>query len=119
MNEVTVSLYEPDPDELSPTNVFTIYETGFDSYYLNASVLNGVPVHNIDLVPTDKDKPYFKIRLVIDQQKLQILQAIVFDKNGAKYTYAISNFVPNKALADASFMFNKASYPGVEVIDMR
>lgn len=119
MNEVTVSLYEPDPDELSPTNVFTIYETGFDSYYLNAAVLNGVPVHNIDLVPVDKDKPYFKIRLVIDQQKLQILQAIVFDKNGAMYTYAISNFAPNKALTDASFMFNKASYPGVEVIDMR
>jgi outer membrane lipoprotein-sorting protein len=119
MNEVTVSDYEPDPDELSPTTVFTIYEKGFESYYLSASTYEGVAIHNIDLVPTDKSKPFFKIRLIIDQQKLQIVQAIVFDKNGARYTYSIKNFVPNRVLGDEQFVFNKARYPGVEVVDMR
>lgn len=119
LNEVTISLYEPDPDELSPTTVFTIYEKGFESYYLNAGNLDGVATHNIDLVPTDKKRTFFKIRLVIDQTKLQIREAIVFDKNGAKYTYAIKNFVPNRALTDGDFVFNKAKYPGIEVVDMR
>ncbi|MFN3529328.1 MAG: LolA family protein [Bacteroidia bacterium] len=119
MNEVTVSDYEPEPDELSPTTVFTIYEKGFESYYLNNSQHEGVAVHTIDLTPTDKNKPFFKIRLLIDQQKLQIVQAVVFDKNGAKYTYSIKNFIPNKPLTDADFVFNKAKYPGVEVVDMR
>jgi outer membrane lipoprotein-sorting protein len=119
MKEVTVSDYEPDPDELSPTTVFTIYEKGFDSYYVNASTLEGVAVHTIDLTPTDKSKPFFKIRLVVNQAKLQILQAVVFDKSGAKYTYVIKNFIPNKVLTDADFVFNKAKFPGVEVIDMR
>jgi len=119
MKEVTVSEYEPDPDELSPTTVFTIYEKGFDSFYVTAGSLEGVAIHTIDLTPTDKSKPFFKIRLLVDQSKLQILQAIVFDKSGAKYTYVIKNFVPNKAVTDADFVFNKAKYPGVEVLDMR
>lgn len=119
MNEVTISDYEPEPDELSPTTVFTIYEKGFESYYLNSSQHEGVAVHTIDLTPTDKGKTFFKIRLLVDQQRLQIIQATVFDKNGAKYTYRIKNFVPNQALTDADFVFNKAKHPGVEVVDMR
>jgi len=119
MNEVTISPFEPMEGELSPTNLFTIYEKGFESYYIGETNRGKNKVHNIDIVPTDKKKSFFKIRLVIDRQKEQIVQAVVFDKNGTLYTYDIQNFVTNVAVADTQFGFDKSKYPGVEVVDLR
>ncbi len=119
VNEVTVSPFEPVEGELSPTNLFTIYEKGFESYYVGEANRGKNKVHNIDIVPTDKKKSFFKIRLVIDRQKEQIVQAVVFDKNGTLYTYDIQNFVTNTAIADTQFGFDKTKYPGVEVVDLR
>lgn len=118
-NEVTISPFEPMEGELSPTNLFTIYEKGFESYYVGEANRGKNKVHNIDIVPTDKKKSFFKIRLVIDRQKEQIVQAVVFDKNGTLYTYDIQNFVTNLAVADTQFGFDKSKYPGVEVVDLR
>jgi len=119
MNEVTISPFEPTEGELSPTNLFTIYEKGFESYYVGETNRGKNKLHNIDIVPTDKKKSFFKIRLVIDRQKEQIAQAIVFDKNGTLYTYDINNFVTNVPVADTQFGFDKSKYPGVEVVDLR
>jgi outer membrane lipoprotein-sorting protein len=119
LNEVTIAPFEPMEGELSPTNLFTIYEKGFESYYVGEANRGKNKVHNIDIVPTDKKKSFFKIRLVIDRQKEQILQAVIFDKNGTLYTYDILNFVTNIAIADSQFGFDKSKYPGVEVVDLR
>lgn len=119
LNEVTIAPFEPMEGELSPTNLFTIYEKGFESYYVGEANRGKNKVHNIDIVPTDKKKSFFKIRLVIDRQKEQILQAVIFDKNGTLYTYDILNFVTNNAIADSQFGFDKSKYPGVEVVDLR
>jgi|JI8StandDraft_2_1071088.scaffolds.fasta_scaffold02671_2 outer membrane lipoprotein-sorting protein len=119
VNEVTVSPFEPAEGELSPTNLFTIYEKGFESYYIGESNRGKNKVHTIDIVPTDKKKSFFKIRLVIDRQKEQIVQAVVFDKNGSLYTYNINNFKTNSGIADATFAFDKKQFPGVEVVDLR
>jgi outer membrane lipoprotein-sorting protein len=119
VNEVTVSPFEPTEGELSPTNLFTIYEKGFESYYIGESNRGKNKVHTIDIVPTDKKKSFFKIRLVIDRQKEQIVQAVVFDKNGSLYTYNINNFKTNLVIADATFAFDKKQFPGVEVVDLR
>ncbi len=118
-NEVTISPFQPMEGELSPTNLFTIYEKGFESYYIGETNRGKNKVHTIDIVPTDKSKSFFKIRLVIDRQKEQIIQAIVFDKNGTLYTYDIQNFVTNVPVADSQFGFDKSKYPGVEVVDLR
>lgn len=119
LNEVSISPFEPMEGELSPTNLFTIYEKGFESYYVSEANRGKNKVHNIDIVPTDKKRSFFKIRLVIDRQKEQILQAIIFDKNGTLYTYDIQNFVTNIAIADSQFGFDKSKFPGVEVVDLR
>jgi len=99
--------------------LFTIYEKGFESYYIGESNRGKNKVHTIDIVPTDKKKSFFKIRLVIDRQKEQIVQAVVFDKNGSLYTYNINNFKTNSGIADATFAFDKKQFPGVEVVDLR
>jgi len=71
------------------------------------------------LTPFDKSKPYFKIKLFIEKATSNIAKAKVFDKNGNRYTYFVSNFTPNPNLPDLFFTFDQKAYAGVEVIDLR
>ena len=43
----------------------------------------------------------------------------VLEKSGNKYTYTVSSLNGKAAIADAQFAFDKAKYPGVEVVDLR
>jgi outer membrane lipoprotein-sorting protein len=71
------------------------------------------------LTPIDKTQPFFKVLLEIDKASSTIVGARVFEKNGTKYIYEISSFRPNVAINDSKFTFNKVSYPGVEIVDLR
>jgi outer membrane lipoprotein-sorting protein len=60
------------------------------------------------------------MRVEIDKAKKQIVNSIVYDKNGSSvYTYSVTKFVTNKPIADTKFTFNAKDHPGVEVIDLR
>ncbi|MCK7553823.1 hypothetical protein MKQ70_01895 [Chitinophaga sedimenti] len=43
----------------------------------------------------------------------------MFEKNGNKVTYEITNFTPNAAVTEGTFTFDAKKYPGVEVVDLR
>jgi outer membrane lipoprotein-sorting protein len=115
--EVNVSDYEPAPDELTPTSVFTLYEKGFEPYMQaeGSTVTSKV----IDLVPIDKKKPYFKIKLSVDPAKALLTQAVVMNKDGSRMTYVIRDFKSNTPINDTQFQFQKAQFPQFEVIDLR
>ncbi len=118
-NEVQVNNYEPDPDAITPTQIFTIYEKNFLCGYVEEQTLNGKIYQIIEMTPNDKTKPYFKVRLMIDKVDKTIYSAKVFDKNGSRYTYEITKFTPNPVLVDTYFSFNAKDHPGVEVVDLR
>ncbi|MBM3936663.1 MAG: outer membrane lipoprotein carrier protein LolA [Sphingomonadales bacterium] len=119
MNEVSISHYEPTPDQITPDNLFTLYEKGFDSFMEaeNGGDKNGIA--QIDLVPQNKSVSYFKVRITVNKSSRLIQRAIVFDKSGVQYTYSITGFKANPRLKDDLFSFNPKAYPGVEVVDMR
>lgn len=115
--EVNVSDYEPAPDELTPTSVFTLYEKGFEPYMQAEGSTATSKV--IDLVPIDKKKPYFKIKLSVDPTKALLTQAVVMNKDGSRMTYVIRDFKSNTPINDTQFQFQKAQFPQFEVIDLR
>lgn len=119
LNEVNISRYEPTPDQITPDNLFTMYEKGFDSFLESESVPGKTGVSLIDLIPQNKTVSYFKVRLYVDRKNNLIQKAIVFDKSGVQYTYQISDFKVNPKLTDDLFVFNVKAYPNVEVVDMR
>jgi outer membrane lipoprotein-sorting protein len=117
--EVQLSEVDNSSDALNPAKIFTIYEKGFKSVYTNDTKLNGKTLHNIDLTPIDAKRSFFKVRLQIEKLSKQITNAVIFDKNGNKYTYTIKTFMPNVKVPESTFAFDSKLYPGVELVDLR
>ena len=117
--EVQLSEVDNSSDALNPAKILSIYEKGFKSVYTNDSKLNGKTLHNIDLTPLDAKRSFFKVKLQIDKLSKQITNAVIFDKNGNKYTYTIKTFMPNVKVPESTFAFDSKLYPGVELVDLR
>jgi outer membrane lipoprotein-sorting protein len=119
INEVQVNDYEPNKEDITPSNMFTIYQNDF--YYM----MNGEDVINtkncavVDLMPKDKTKPFFKVRIWIDKSAKYITRMKVFDKNGTLYTYNITTFNSKEKLEDNYFKFDASKHSGVRIEDLR
>ena len=90
----------------------------FRSYKLNGNAtINGKSVQELELTPIDKKKNFFKVLLYTDNQN--IVSSKVFEKNGNRYTYSVSNMQTGKTIDESLFVFDAKKYPGVEVVDLR
>jgi outer membrane lipoprotein-sorting protein len=118
-NEVQVNNVDKSGEGLNPAHIFTIYEHGYKYLYTGDKKIGGKTYQEIDLSPEDTEKPFFKIRLMIDKVKQQIYSAMVFDKNGNHYTYTLKTFVPNVQVPDNIFTFDPKMHKGIEVVDLR
>ena len=116
-NEVTISEYDDTEEEITLSNIFSIYKEGY-KYLFIESKENGT-LDIVDLVPEDRDKTYFKIRMEIKKPSRELKNFRIYDKNGTKYLYKINTFKENSVIQDSDFKFNQKNYPGVEVVDFR
>jgi outer membrane lipoprotein carrier protein len=119
INEVQVSNYNPKEGVIRIDDIFTMYSKGFISKIAEEKKEGGKDIIIVELVPTNKKRNYFKIKLSIDKVNQTILKSVVYDKNGTIHTYTITNQVPNLKVEDKTFTFDKTKYPKVEVIDLR
>ncbi len=117
--EVQVNNANNSGDGLNPAQVFTIYEHGYKYLYTGEVKMGGKIYQQIDLTPEDIKKSFFKIRLTIDKVKKEIYSALIFDKNGNRYTYTLKTFVPNPPVTANTFSFDASAHKGVEVVDLR
>jgi outer membrane lipoprotein carrier protein len=117
--EVQINTYEPDENTISPDQIFNIYQKDFLYAFNQETTLNGATVEVIDLTPTNKSKPYFKVRLNIDKNNSTITSAVFMFKDGKKYTFEIQKMVPDLVLNDSFFTFDPKQYPGIQVDDLR
>ena len=118
-NEVQINEASENPDNISPTTIFTIYEKGFSTKYIGEKTEGTKTLQQIELVPDDQKKSYFKIQLFIDKKEKMISSAKIYNKNGTHYTYGIEQFKANPEAPDNLFSFDQSKYPGVEVVDLR
>lgn len=118
-NEVQISSFEANEDNIAPTDLFTIYEKDFLYGFVEERNVAGKTFQIIDLTPNDKSKSYFKVRLSIDKTAKSIRSAEIFEKSGNRYTYEIKKFIANPVFPAAFFSFDTSKYPGIEVVDLR
>ena len=119
-NEVTVSGVDLTAGAMTPQKLFTnFYDKAF-FYKLNGEKKVGAKtVQEIEMTPTDKNKPFHKIYVMVDKATKQIYSTRFLEKNGNRYSYTISSIKPVAAVTDAEFVFDKKKFPGVEVVDLR
>jgi len=119
-NEVQINNNDPNDDQaLNPAKLLTSYNKSFTPKFIKEETRGAVVYQIIDLTPL-KARSYYKMRIEIDKAKKQIVNSIVYDKNGSTvYTYSVTKFVTNKPIPDSKFTFNTKDHPKVEVIDLR
>ncbi|WP_420582224.1 LolA family protein [Reichenbachiella sp.] len=116
-NEMTISSFDPEEEEISLSNIFDIYKTGYKYVYTESK--NNGATDVVDLVPEDREKEYFKIRMEIGASDKSLQSFKVFDKSGSRYLYKVLSFKEDASITDKTFVFDKAKYKEAEVIDFR
>ncbi len=118
--EVTVSSFNPKDQSISPAKLLTnFYDKEYRYKYIGERTEGGKKCDVIELTPIDANKQTTKIELLIDKSNSMIAGGNIWAKNGNKTTYAISNVVTDKPIADDFFTWNAKAHPGVEVNDLR
>ena len=119
-NEVTVSSLDASGGTITPQKLFTnFYDSDF-LYKLNGEKKVGTKtIQEIEMTPTDKSKPFHKVFLMVDKSAKTISSTRVLENTGHRYVYSVTSMNTTTAIPDANFVFDKAKYPGVEVVDLR
>lgn len=119
-NEVNISDYTPDDDEITPNKIYSLYETKYEYSYVEEKNEQGIPYHIIELKPKDfKNSKITKIRLKIVKSTNSIKSWEIFERNSNRYLYLITRFATVK-VGDDYFKYKRSNYPSKpQEIDLR
>jgi outer membrane lipoprotein-sorting protein len=105
--------------ELTPSNIFRMYETGFSYKLLADKTFQGKAAQVVELVAEKANAPFQKVRLMIDKTTKDLLGWEMFDGQGGLFSYTFKNLKAQPSLPDTYFAFDVKLHPGIEVIDLR
>jgi outer membrane lipoprotein carrier protein len=119
-NEVTITKVDPSANTITVQKLFSnFYDKDF-LYKLNGDkTVDKKQLAEIEMTPTDKTKPFHKVYLLVDKKTNTIYSTRILDKNGSVMVITVNSLNGAVNLADSFFVFDKAKYPGVEVVDLR
>ena len=119
-NEVTITKPDPSASTISMQKLFTSFYDKDFLYKLNGEkVVNKKTLQEIEMTPTDKNKPFHKVYVLVDKKSQTINSTRILDKAGNVMVYTVNTMNGSANLPDNLFVFDKAKYPGVEVVDLR
>ena len=119
-NELNVQDYDSGAkSELNPTQIYTVYKHGFDYRFIKEQKQGGRTLEVIELTPNRAKSPIATIQISVDKTDKSVRNWQINNKDGKKTTYNITKFTPNVNVPDSYFVFDKATHPGVEVVDLR
>lgn len=119
-NEVQIDNIKTDENSITPSNIFTMYEKGWQFKFNGEQTTKGMVYQLVELIPVDpKKKNIFKVKLSINKNDKFITTAEVFNKNGSIQTITVDKFSPDTVNGDSLFSFNVEKFPGAEVVDLR
>ena len=107
-------------DDINPSNIFTMYESGFKYQFVKEEKQSSGAVYQIiKLFPTEaKKRNFHTVMLTIDKTKKQIVAIKILGKDGNDMTYNVKKFIADSKVDDAVFAYNIKSFPGYEEIDL-
>lgn len=117
--ELTISNFEPDEAVINPSNVYDIYKEGFTYEYKRSGTVNEQAVHVIELTSTDPDSDFTNVVLYIGEKDSYLKSWDLIDYSGAKTSFDVSEFIPNKTFDPSFFVFNEETNPVQYKEDLR
>lgn len=121
-NEVTIKNFDAsNDDQLNPSKIFTLYETGYKYKYDKEEKVGPATCHVISLFPSVKPekKKFHTIKLYVDKAKKQVAKMMMLMKDGSTQTYDIKTFKPNAEIADVVFTFDLKPFKADQITDER
>jgi outer membrane lipoprotein-sorting protein len=120
-NEVNISDYAPDDDEITPNTVFDVWKKGYKYILLGEfKAKDGKTVQTIDLEPDDITREVTKVRMIVNKADHSLKKWIVYERGtGNRQVFNVMSFTPNVKIGSGAFAFNKGKHPGVKVVDLR
>ncbi|MDA0196522.1 MAG: outer membrane lipoprotein carrier protein LolA [Bacteroidetes bacterium] len=116
VNELNISDFYPEDQEISVSTIFTIYENGYKYVYVESRDNGAVDV--IDLEPEKGGREIYKIRMLIGSKESDLKSFLMYERSGVKYEYSIKGFNENANVNDAFFGFDEDKFDG-DIIDFR
>jgi outer membrane lipoprotein carrier protein len=119
-NQVTISnAGDEGQGVIDPTTIFNVYQEGFNYKFIEDKSVNGKVISYVELMPLDKTKEFTKLVAGIEKEKQLIFSLVTFGKDENQYGIYVNELKPNLPIADSDFVFNKANFKDVEVVDFR
>mgnify|MGYP001121882703 CR=1 FL=1 len=120
MDEVYIDNVAGNDDVLNPSEIYTVWESGFKHYYDQEVMLDGRAVNVIKLNPINPDEESFHtIKLYVDKAKTEVVKIEILGKQGDNITYKVKTFKTDIPYPDSDFVFSMDEHPGVTDIDNR
>jgi outer membrane lipoprotein-sorting protein len=117
--EVTINDAAMMEGELTPSNIYKMYQTGFNYKLLADKTYQGKPVAVVELTALKANAPFKQVRLMVEKASQNLLGWEMFDGQGGVITYSFKNLKASPNLPATYFIFDVKKYPGIEVIDLR
>ncbi|WP_026955141.1 LolA family protein [Algoriphagus vanfongensis] len=117
--EVTINDVTQMEGELTPSNIYKMYQSGFDYRLIGEKQYQGKAVQVVELIATSGSRPFDSVKLMIDKISKDLLGWEMYDGQGGMFSYTFKNLKQNSSLPSTYFAFDTKKYPGIEVIDLR
>jgi outer membrane lipoprotein-sorting protein len=103
----------------SPLALLRLYKSGYTLKKPIPATVNGQRAYVIDMIPVTSRSDFKQLSVAVDKKTNTVLQIKTTLKNNQENIIDIKNYNDNHNFPDSVFVFNKADYPDVEVVDLR
>ncbi len=117
--EVTVNDVNQMEGELTPSNIYKMYQTGFNYRLLADKTYQGKAVNVVELIAQKPNAPFKQVKLMVDKATKDLLGWEMSDGQGGVFSYSFKNLKAAPSLPADYFVFDVKKHPGIEVIDLR
>lgn len=117
--EVTVNDVNQMEGELTPSNIYKMYQTGFNYRLLADKTYQGKAVNVVELIAQKPNAPFKQVKLMVDKTTKDLLGWEMSDGQGGVFSYSFKNMKAAPSLPADYFVFDVKKHPGIEVIDLR
>mgnify|MGYP001160302638 FL=1 len=105
---------------INPSEIFTIWQSGFKFKYISNKKLGNDLVHIINMYPENpKESKYHTLIMEVNESKKTINQASIKTKDGVTIKIYVNSLINNPEIKSDQFIWISNKSSDVDVIDNR